>query len=119
MPIRDGGAPVGGRGFGTVTNRERRTIVLDVIDSISYASTVQRNSNDINGLARKTGFHIDAAYMSSGDYAGYYKVDIQRGRGTKDTVAQVMVEDGVSSHNDIQDALTESLDSGHKWIVTN
>lgn len=119
MPIRDGGAPVGGRGFGSVTNRERRKIVGDVIESISYASSVQRNSNDIGGLARRTGFHIDAAYMTSGEYAGYYKVDIQRGSGTKDTVAQAMVADGVSSHNDIQDALTESLDSGHKWIVTS
>ena len=115
MAIRAGGAPEGGRGFGPVKSREIREIEDDIIDEIRYAADVQRNADSIK---LSDNFHLDALLMRGGQWGGYYKVDIQRRRGNKVTVAQAMVQDGVNSYTEVQEALRNSLGDGQKWIVT-
>lgn len=118
MPIEDGGAAEGGRGIDTTSGREKRTIREDVIGAIRHPADLMRNSNNIYSLAKKTGYHIDALQMVGGEYDGLYKVDIQRAGGNKDTVAQIMLAGDVQSLEDVQDALEQSLEIRHKFIVT-
>jgi len=117
MPIKPGDAPTG-RGFGNTNGTERKRICSDVIAKITQASTVQLNDNDIGKLARKTGFHIDSIELLDGDHSGHYKVDIQRARPPKDTVAQVLVHPDVTDAAEIRAGLEASLREGTKYIVT-
>ncbi|WCK52773.1 hypothetical protein PP175_15215 [Aneurinibacillus sp. Ricciae_BoGa-3] len=82
----------------------------DIIADITDISTIMRTRNSIYTSDK---FHLDAVGIGQN-----YKVEIQYKAGTKQTVAVIDVSNEATNAGDVRNALTNSLNDGHKWIVT-
>jgi len=116
MPVVDNGAPTGGRGIEQVTKPKEVTDVTDLINGIA-ASQVNRTTTK-NSVYQTELFHVDSVPITGQGGAKRCKVEVQRKKGTKNTVAVAILQMHVSSDADVRQALLNSLGNQHIWEVS-
>ena len=108
MPVQQGQIP--GHAFGNTNGALRKEIKNDLLGEISDINDLKRTADSI---AISDNFHLD-----SRDLNGNFKVDVQYRRGTKETVAQIMLAPNATSLADAKTGINNSAGDGHIWNVT-
>lgn len=107
--------PQPGKAFDNTNGTLRKEIKTDLLDKLTAIADIKRTHDSI---AISDNFHLDARQMSTGQYNGQYKVDVQYRKGTKGTVAQIMLSPNATSLADAKTGLNSSASDGRIWIVT-
>lgn len=113
MPVQQGADL--GKQFTNTNSTLRKEIKNNLLDKVTNIADLKRTHDSI---ATSDNFHLDARQMSSGDFNGRYKVDVQFKKGTKGTVAEIMLSPNAANLADAKTGLNNSASDGHIWIVT-
>ncbi|RMH84520.1 hypothetical protein EA796_12570 [Pseudomonas sp. AOB-7] len=110
--INDEGAPTGGRGLEDISIEPRLfQEAQGLIDSIDDTSKIFRNRTK-NSQYESDKLHVDAVPIGNRTYP--YKIEVQRKKGSKNTVA-VCIAAASASAGDVRAALHASLGDHHIW----
>jgi hypothetical protein len=107
--------PNPGKAFDNTNGTLRKEIKNGLLDQVTAIADLKRNHDSI---ATSDNFHLDAKQMTSGQFNGQYKVDVQYRKGTKGTVAQIMLSPNATSLTDAKSGINSSASDGHIWIVS-
>jgi hypothetical protein len=113
MAVDQGPSP--SQAFGATNASLRKEIANDLLTQLTYVGDLMRTQDSI---AISDNFHLDSRMMTSGNYKGYYKVDVQYRRGTKKTVGEIMLSPDAVDLDDATYGLTQSVSTGYIYIVT-
>jgi hypothetical protein len=112
LNINDEGAPTGGRGIDNLSTEPRlRDEAIALIGKIDDTSKVLRGRAK-NSQYESKNLHVDA--LTIGNKSFPYKIEVQRKKGTKNTVA-VCIAASSATEGSIQAALLASLGNQHTW----
>ena len=98
--------------FERTSPSEQREIENDIIDEINDVSELMRTRDSI---ITSRNFHLDS---SNRGHPEWFKVDIQRRRGTRATVAQIHLYESATQVDEARQGFRNCLNDGYIWIVT-
>ena len=112
LNINDKGAPKGGRGIEDISaltslSKEASDLISEINDTSKIMRASVRNSQ-----YESKNLHVDAMTIGNKEYP--YKIEVQKKKGNKNTVA-VCIAASTASIDDIQAALLASLGNHHVW----
>jgi hypothetical protein len=108
MPAVQGQAP--GSAFDNTNSSLRKEVKDDIADALTSIDDVKRTADSI---VVSDNFHLDSKLVNN-----QWKVEIQYRKGTKGTVAVVLVDPNATSIADLKQAIKGSVSDGNIWLVT-